>query len=240
MDKIKIWLDENFKVVFDLEKFLKILLSIGVIVIPTASYTYLYWLLGEFGIRYFIYFNPADSLLVLYDLASTVMLLASFFGALILAFISPFANSPKWLKTKKGALVGWFILISIISLIFKLYYQFDTLEILYKALFLFILTSVLLFISPRIFFGLILILSTWFPIYHASQEARKIKKIQPTFNIETTNGIKFLQEEDSCKFFIKSTSNYTFIYDKCDSIVKATPNSLIKEISFTSKNKFTK
>lgn len=209
--------------------------------IPVFSLLYLTFFYGAFTVNYFIYFNPIDLVQTYYQQNFTALLTLVLFGLFIL-FIK--VNYKK--NSNKAPINFWvFMLIMIeVFIVYKL--RRDPSLTNTENLIIYTIASLLIIkilaywskFSLSIIIYCFLILQSLTAVYLGRYKAKSITENKINFDVILNDETYLMKEDknDSCKYFIGSTSNYFFIYDGFTEKIRVKPMSEIKEISFSPKH----
>ena len=202
-----------------------------------ASFYYFIFF-SQFNISYFLYFHPADSILLANETFTIFLVIIFLFSFLFSPLVVMKFKKKDNNKIRNKHILGGSVSVGIILVLF--YFLIE--KIIYNIPFseIFILSACLLIaliVSPfihktalRFIFLFILLASVW---KSAKYEANNIKNNnKPSFNIVDKQDRALLEENDSCKFFIRRTSSSIFLSDSCLNEIDVIPISEIKKINF--------
>lgn len=230
--RIKQWIFKKGKLKYNLSFFEFI--NSFVFIIPLHSVLYLYFYYSEFGIHYFLYFNPIDFVYIFYSNNILLILYIIFISYCLLYFY--FFRRSKFFK-KKSNLTLSLLFISLITLLLILRLQTEFLNF-YKCISIcFILYLIALKSKQiRVIYFSIICFYLLFTIKTAKDNALIIKKNKPTFNI-ILNDNSFVLKQNSKKknknlFFIGKVTDYIFLYNDSIKTIRVIPIKEVKEINF--------
>ncbi|SEH40990.1 hypothetical protein [Chryseobacterium culicis] len=211
-------------------------------IFPFAGFIYLVFYMNKFGVGYeSLYFNVNDCIAILYEKSVLFFLIAILLiGASLplLSVIISFLLEDE----KKEEFKNWQILIFVILCLGILVFTFYEFKVIPKrgAFWL----SILLFLAILIYLfkskieGIVMgaVCFMLFCVLYAVTDAESRKKEKPKFDVvlkDDNKPLKILSETDSCRYFIRKTSDYIFIMDSCKNKVITYPTSDLKSASFT-------
>nr|WP_315190013.1 hypothetical protein [uncultured Flavobacterium sp.] len=211
------------------------IVKLCILIIPIHGILYLSTFYENFGITYFMYFNPVDFLTIFY--ANNTIALKLLIGLMLFpVFLQILYRNKQDKMFYFNQLLSCIFLFSLCLVVIIIY---NKPHLLYGILLLlFITTCVIIFaaISKKlsVIFPSLGILYLFFVVFFAKYDAYLTKINKPNFDI-ILNDNSYLLKEDKTKhssYFIGNITNYIFIYDGVLKKVRATSIGEIKEIRF--------
>ena len=193
-------------------------------IFPFAGFVYLAFYLGKFGIGYeSLYFNVNDCIAILYEKGILFFLITILLVGSALPFISVVINFLLQDETKEEIKNWHVVIVSILCLgiLIFTFYEFKTIPqtgIFWLSILL--LFSILIYLFKNKLEGIIMVTIsfTLFCVLYGLTDAENKKREKPKFDIvlkDDVKPLKILSETDSCRYFIRKTSDYIFIMDSC-------------------------
>lgn len=210
--------------------------------LPFTGFIYLVLYLEEFGIAYeTLYFNVNDCIAILYEKGILFYLVAMLLAGASFAILINFTKEDLEKITFKNYEI---LIISSCFLFLLILFLYQLKMIPYEGVFYLspvLAIAVWLYLFKSDIGGIILAFAffTAFCFVYSATDAKKRKKEKPTFDIilkDDEKPMKILSETDTCRYFIRKTSDYIFIMDYCKNKVITYPVSDLKSTSFTPKN----
>lgn len=211
-------------------------------IFPFVGFIYLVFYMNKFGVGYeSLYFNVNDCIAILYEKSVLFFLIAILLiGAslpLLSVIISFFLEDEK-----KEEFKNWQILIFVIVCLGTLVFTFHEFKVIPQNgifwLTVLLFLAILIYLFKNKIEGIIMgaVSFMFFCILYAVTDAESRKREKPKFDIvlkDDNKPLKILSETDSCRYFIRKTSDYIFIMDSCKNKVITYPASDLKSTSFT-------
>jgi len=234
------WLNIEYKVKLDIS-FDKVI-KLCALAIPIYSVSYLNAFYGQFGIKYFIYFNALDFVRIIYEINYPIIsaiVISSFL--FLLAGIASYQQNGKsyW---NKSVLVIIISAIIMLALYWESYilnnFRSSILACMIIGL-IGIAVSVIHLKSSRMLFYTLLYVLLFSSFIKANYNAIIIENSKPKFDIVLKDNRKVLGEKfKDGSYYIGNTTSYIFIYDGRLNRIRAIDRAEIKEFRF--KKKLTK
>ncbi|OAZ04555.1 hypothetical protein [Flavobacterium succinicans] len=229
-DTIKQWFynDEPINNNLSLDELLKSF----IVIIPIHGNLYLCHYYLNFGISYFLYFNPIDFVYVFYSNNIKLLTFSILIGFLFIQLVLNFKTT-QLLKIKPNILLSGLFLFTVL-LSYLLTTKLTDFYILLISSFLLFGVAIMQKQSRITYYALIFLYFAY-TIKLAYLEAAIVKKNKPNFTIVLNDKTYALQQDTTINhkdYFIGRVTDYIFVYNDSIKSVRVVPISEVKEIQF--------